>query len=185
MCFPRERTHAQWKCRGWVISKTRTKASSSARFVRVSTRQENENKKKTSVPRSLNHRESQKSFNWICLYGPSFNSCTVIFSFLFSLFSSKSLKSPWVQLTQLIIPLREKRAPSNGYGKEWRSWYLQKRFLISQSCVRNANGDSFGFSFPGAVRLKERRQRWKRVMSSRWRVRVHGGQLRVHQDKQE
>lgn len=114
--------------------------------MRVSTRQENENKKKTSVPRSLNHRESQKSFNWICLYGPSFNSCTVIFSFLFSLFSSKSLKSPWVQLTQLIIPLRQKRAPSNGYGKEWRSWYLQKRFLISQSCVRNANGDSFAFS---------------------------------------
>ena len=33
-----------------------------------------------------------------------------------------------------------------GYDKERRSWHLKRRFPISQSCVRNANGDSFAFS---------------------------------------
>ena len=28
---------------------------------------------------------------------------------------------------------------------EWRSWYMQKRFPISQAGARNANGYSFGF----------------------------------------
>ena len=52
----------------------------------------------------------------------------------------------------------------NGYDKEMSLWHLKNDSRYFNSWVRNANGDLVKFfHFPGAVRQKERRQRWRRL----------------------